>query len=641
MALTKHLGGTWGIVRGPQVLVLYLLGLLGVYIGERLIGGASEARYITSLTGVVFVLLACGIYTLSWLRSSGVAAATERCAALLSYGGLLALLLYVVQSDLIMGVPNLMASATTSVGLREVLNVVWPIVLVSSILPLLFIQWRVAVMDAGRLDLRRIYASAVAGATTAIFLATLFLINASAVRKDRTVDLSYFKTSSASDSSKALVEGLDADVEVLLFSPETNEVLDQVQPYFKELARHSDHVKLSVIDRALYPELAKLYRVSKDGTVILAQGGNRQKIEIGADLETARRNLRKLDGDFQINLLKLSRPRGVLYLVSGHGERTTEVQDGDNRARLVKLKSYLENRNYQVKTLSGVQGLAVRVPEDAALVMVIGPTGPLFPGELDAIQAYLERGGHLLLMLDPEAGVNVEPLLTFLGLSFVSTKLANDRAFGIITQTRADIYNLVTNRYSSHPAVSTVSRHSNLLPVVVPTAGYLEGIPNSKMKVDFLVGSLSDTWDDRDSDMQRSANEKRKVYQLAAAVSKKVATDAPDSSGNDKNQEKKSPQPTETAEMRAIVFADADIFSDDLWQFYGNQPLAADVIAWLIGEPSASAAPPSNEEDVPIAHTRGQDVFWFYGTVFLAPLLIVGIGLATRWGRGWKRRAGK
>ena len=641
MALTEQASGAWGITRGPHVLVLYVLGLLGVFVGERLVGGASGAHYITSFVGAGLVLLGCGLFTAAWLRSSGVARATERLAALLSVGGLLGLLLYFVHSDLVLGSSNLLVAGNAAVGVREVLAVLWPIVLVCSVLPLIVVQWRVAAMDAGRLDLRRVNASVVAGATTAIFLATLFLINAVAVRKDVQVDLSYFKTSSASDSSRALVEGLDADVEVLLFFPETNEVLDHVQTYFDELARRSDHFKLRVIDRALDPELAKLHQVTKDGTVVLVQGGNRQKIEIGADIETARRSLRKLDGDFQTSLLKLSRPRGVIYLISGHGERTTEALDGNKRARLGKFKSYAEGKNYPVKVLSGAQGLAVQVPDDAALVMMVGPTGPLFPGELEAIQAYLERGGHLLLMLDPEAGKQVDDLLAYVGLTFEPGKLANDHAYGIITQTRADIYNLVTNRYSSHPAVSTVSRHSNQLPIVIPTAGYLEVKPNSKIKVDFLVRSMEDTWDDRDSDMRFGANEQRKVFQLAAAVSNKVTAPKPVEPPAGNTDAPKPAKQSEAVEMRTVVVADADVFSDDLLQLAGNQALMADMVAWLVGEPSTLAAPPSNEEDIPIAHTRGQDMFWFYGTVFIAPLLIVGIGLATRWGRGWKRRARK
>ena len=35
----------------------------------------------------------------------------------------------------------------------------------------------------------------------------------------------------------------------------------------------------------------------------------------------------------------------------------------------------------------------------------------------------------------------------------------------------------------------------------------------------------------------------------------------------------------------------------------------------------------STEADVPITHTRKQDVVWFYSTIFLAPALVIGAGV--------------
>jgi hypothetical protein len=43
---------------------------------------------------------------------------------------------------------------------------------------------------------------------------------------------------------------------------------------------------------------------------------------------------------------------------------------------------------------------------------------------------------------------------------------------------------------------------------------------------------------------------------------------------------------------------------------------------------------------VPISHTRKQDVIWFYGTIFLAPALVIVAGMAvTRSARKRRRTA--
>jgi len=79
-------------------------------------------------------------------------------------------------------------------------------------------------------------------------------------------------------------------------------------------------------------------------------------------------------------------------------------------------------------------------------------------------------------------------------------------------------------------------------------------------------------------------------------------------------------------EMRAYVITDSDALTD----FYlGNNPnvlLVLDAIRWLGGEESYAGAI-SNTEDVTIEHTKQKDLVWFYGTIFVVPFLVLGLGL--------------
>ena len=68
--------------------------------------------------------------------------------------------------------------------------------------------------------------------------------------------------------------------------------------------------------------------------------------------------------------------------------------------------------------------------------------------------------------------------------------------------------------------------------------------------------------------------------------------------------------------------------------------LALDVIHWLMGD-EAFSGQTSTEADVPITHTRKQDVAWFYSTIFLAPALVIGAGVAVTRKTRRKRREGK
>jgi len=315
MAVNQERKLPLGSLRGPQLLVLYLAGLLAVYVGERLIGGEGTTRWSTIAAGSGAVLISCLLWGLAWLRSQAEARRIERLSFGLAFAGLLSLGLYFLGSDLVLGPAPLAKTAEAGVSLRQIWAAAWPILMFCSVLPLLFVQASVNSMARGRgVEALRVRASAQAGATIAMLLCTLFLVNALVNDQDVHTDLSYFKTASPSEASRGMIQGLTADTEALLFFPQVNEVLEQVRPYFEELAEQSGHFAIRVIDRALEPEMARKHRVSSDGTVLLLRKESKQKITLGAKMDRAKRNLRKLDGEFQKAMLKLTQSRETVYL---------------------------------------------------------------------------------------------------------------------------------------------------------------------------------------------------------------------------------------------------------------------------------------------------------------------------------------
>jgi len=85
--------------------------------------------------------------------------------------------------------------------------------------------------------------------------------------------------------------------------------------------------------------------------------------------------------------------------------------------------------------------------------------------------------------------------------------------------------------------------------------------------------------------------------------------------------------------MRALVYGDAEIFSDDvLVALQLNGFLVADGIRWL-GREELFSGEVVSEEDVPIVHTRAENVVWFYAIIFAAPALVLGLGMTALYGR--------
>ena len=79
--------------------------------------------------------------------------------------------------------------------------------------------------------------------------------------------------------------------------------------------------------------------------------------------------------------------------------------------------------------------------------------------------------------------------------------------------------------------------------------------------------------------------------------------------------------------MRALVFASSSLFSDAvLASLAPNAALVGDGIKWL-GREERFAGVTESEADVPIVHTKAEDIAWFYATILGAPMLVLVGGL--------------
>src|SRR6185437_746214 len=111
-------------------------------------------------------------------------------------------------------------------------------------------------------------------------------------------------------------------------------------------------------------------------------------------------------------LLKLERDKPLnAYYLTGHGELDF-TSTGQNGASSVK--SALENQNFVMKPLN--LAATYQVPSDASLVIVAGPTAPLLPQEVTALEKYLDNGGKAIFLVDKGQRQNLEPLAEHYGV---------------------------------------------------------------------------------------------------------------------------------------------------------------------------------------------------------------------------------
>ena len=448
--------------------IVYAAGLVAVYLGERVLGPGRASTTATLLgLGAVVAALILGL-------RQGKSRPAGRVLPALYLLGLVALALHFSRSDL----PALLGHRALDVSMPRLdgaMAVLWPAILLAGTLPALLVEFALAGMARSPLvDARRVRAALLSGLGIAFALVFCFALAYVASERNLKVDFSFFRTARASAVTKQLVSALDQPIEVTLFYPPGNEVAEELAGYFADLARASSKLTVVRADQAVDPAKAKALAVTGNGSVAFARGSQHEQIQIPTKLESARPKLRILDQDVHKRLLSIARGKRTVYLVQGHEERALSApHDAESTGTLSLLRELLQGQNLDVRELGMAQGLGNEVPADAAVVMLVGPQRPMLAEESAALVRYFERGGRLLVAVDPEAATAAAPVLAGLSLQISDSTLANDRIYWARSHQKADRVGIVPTNYSSHSALSSQAPYGTQMPVVLLGAGAL------------------------------------------------------------------------------------------------------------------------------------------------------------------------
>jgi hypothetical protein len=633
-------------------------GLLFFLLGERFFGHLAGPRFVLTGLGLLLVLGVTAARAWTTSASAGARRRVERTLLVSHLGTVLALVLYTLTTD--WGVAKLGLADVGAAHFRGAMTVVFLAVLVASVVPLLMVELSLGTALRTSFDVQKGPGTEEAGVEYlrvreigwsgfSVGLALSFLMVTCQVAEERNIqkDVSYFKTSSPGESTQKIIQTSGDPVRVLLFFPEVNEVKDQVVAYFDALASATGKLTVERRDRLADAELSGKYKVTKDGTVVFVRGtGDKEKsqtLDIDTDVNKYRLSsskLRNLDREVNTVLLKLMRDKRKAYLTIGHGELNDpdsvpgELKAAAGERKSGALKKRLADLNYEVKNL-GLLDLAQEIPDDATVVMVLGPSVPLQPGEWASLKRYVDRGGRLLLALDPRGDLGLGPLEGKFALKMLAGHLTNEERFLPRLRTMSDRRSTLTTEFSAHVSTTSLSRGGAERPLILIDAGALEDLPYSGPPADapkktITIKSMETSFLDLNDNFAYDAgNEKKQRWNIAAAV--------------------EGPKLGDKDGYRALVFADVDVFADlsgardqfgrpvaVMWSDYAG-PMLDDSVKWLGGE-EAIVGEVVSEDDKPIQHTKSEDAVWFMLMIIGAPILVLTLGLV---GTSRRRRSSK
>ena len=250
-------------------------------------------------------------------------------------------------------------------------------------------QWREV---ARALSGRQVKFGALAVGSVAVVIGIMVAINYIASRENKRWDLTANHVYSLSPQTKKVLASLDAPVQVKVFS--RSDDFQRFRDRLTEYANASKELSVDYIDVDQKPQLANQYKIQSYGTVVFEYKGRTERAVSDGEQELTNALIKVVEG-----------AQKKVYFVEGHGEK--DPTSADQRAGYSGARSALESDNFSVEKLPLAQQGAV--PADATVVVIAGPQTDYLPTEIDALKRYLDRGGKLLVLLDPPGASNAAP----------------------------------------------------------------------------------------------------------------------------------------------------------------------------------------------------------------------------------------
>ena len=499
-------------------------------------------------------------------------------------------------------------------------------------------HWRQVQRSFGRRQTRY---GALAGTSILLALTIVVALNYVLARQNRRWDLTAGGQYSLSDQTRQVLDALAGPVRIRVFAREPD--FPRYRDRLDEYAYQSSWVTVDYIDADRQPMLARRYDVQTYGTIVFEYEDRTERVESDAEQDLTNALIKVVEGAEQ-----------TVYFLEGHGEKT---HTGSGRDGYGAVAAALALDNFEVDAL--VLAQAGEVPGDATVVVAAGPRTDLLPGEVDALRAYLDRGGKLLLLLDPPVtGDEPAPegllgLVREWGIEPGADVVVDASGVGQLFGADASVpvaasypFHPITERFdllTAYPLARSVSAASAPPDGRIAQA-FIETGPRSWREAD--VDSLATG----QVELDEEAGDRPGPVTIGMAVSAPAPTpdaggdggeaaDAPGDGDGDEDEDgaagEDEPDASDPAppETRLAVIGDSDFASDAAVGIQGNRDLFLNTVNWLARQENLISIRAREPEDRRLTLTAGAQRRIFWLSVLLLPAAILACGVYV-----WLRR---
>ncbi len=400
-----------------------------------------------------------------------------------------------------------------------------------------------------------------------------------------------------SEASVAVLKELNGPVTLTSFT--RNDDVTGLRKRTRELISRYQRVKpdvvLNYIDPDQHPDKVRELGISIDGELRVEYGGRGENLQrIGEQSLTNAMQRLMRNGE-----------RKIVFL-SGHGERRF---DGQANHDMGEWGKQMIAKGFRMEALNLTAD--PKIPDDTAVLVIASPQAKLLEGEVKLIQSYVEKGGNLLWLNEPNQEDGLQALATQLGIGFVPGTLVDPTGQMLGIKNAAFI---VVAEYPRHPVTEELTTLT-----LFPEAHAINMVGDAWQSTP-LLRSLGRSWSET-GPMQGSVSfDQDKDIPGPLTIGMLLTRDQGE--GDNKHQQ------------RIAVIGDGDFLANSFLGNGANQELGSRLLNWLSNDDSMIKIPPRAAPDTKLEITPMLSLFIGAGFLLIIPGLLLGSGFAI-W---WKRR---
>jgi ABC-type uncharacterized transport system involved in gliding motility auxiliary subunit len=479
-----------------------------------------------------------------------------------------------------------------------------------------------------RMNRRQLVRTGMLSAAVLLTAALLLIANYFGWKYHKRFDWTGSELYSLSEKTRNVLEELDKDVRFVVFlSPEQQDLYEPVRELLARYEAASRRIDVEMVDPEKNPvkaqQLVQRYGVTSTGVVV--ESGQDRRVIDSADLaeldfsgvqmgQGPEMSAFKGEQLFTSAILQLAEGRKPKILfTTGHGERS--LDDRSPRG-LAGAQEILGRDNFEIEEWASLGKPAV--PDGTDLLVIAGPSGSFVQPELDALSAYLNGGGRMLVLLDPTLGQAAGSGLVQTGLERWLAGRGVQTGQNIVVDPSNPLpffgpETIFVKDYADHPITRPLREGD--LPVLMSVVRSVAQGQGAVAGPTELLRTTAEGWGESNlanlEQVQRDGNDAAGPVPLAVVIG-----------GGDTDQAARAANIQSPG--RLVVYGDSDFASNQLIEANaGNAILLSNTLNWLVEREALLGIPPKKTEQVKLSLAEGE----LWRIYALTLILLPGLGI--------------